>query len=49
MDKGAWQAIVHGIAKSWTRLSDTGEELGKPISEAHTEVWTGDKILREIS
>ena len=22
MDRGAWQSIVHGIAKSWTRLSD---------------------------
>jgi len=22
MDKGAWQAIVHGVAKSWTQLSD---------------------------
>ena len=22
MDKGAWQAIVHGVAKSETRLSD---------------------------
>ena len=22
MDRGAWQAIVHGIAKSQTRLSD---------------------------
>ena len=21
MDKGAWQAIVHRVAKSWTRLS----------------------------
>ena len=21
MDKGAWQATVHGVAKSWTRLS----------------------------
>ena len=21
MDRGAWQAIVHGVAKSWTRLS----------------------------
>ena len=20
MDKGAWQAIVHGVSKSWTRL-----------------------------
>ena len=22
MDRGAWQAIVHGVAKSWTLLSD---------------------------
>ena len=22
MDRGAWQATVHGIKKSWTRLSD---------------------------
>ena len=22
MDRGAWEAAVHGIAKSWTRLSD---------------------------
>ena len=22
MDRGAWQAVVHGVAKSWTRLSD---------------------------
>ena len=22
MDRGAWQAIVHGAAKSWTQLSD---------------------------
>ena len=22
MDRGAWQAIAHGVAKSWTRLSD---------------------------
>ena len=22
MDGGAWQAAVHGVAKSWTRLSD---------------------------
>ena len=22
MDGGAWEAAVHGIAKSWTRLSD---------------------------
>ena len=22
MDRGVWQAIVHGVAKSWTRLSN---------------------------
>ena len=22
MDRGAWQTIVHGLAKSWTRLSN---------------------------
>ena len=22
MDKGAWQATAHGVAKSWTQLSD---------------------------
>ena len=22
MDRGAWLAAVHGVAKSWTRLSD---------------------------
>ena len=22
MDRGAWSAAVHGVAKSWTRLSD---------------------------
>ena len=22
MDRGAWQAAVHGVAQSWTRLSD---------------------------
>ena len=22
MDRGDWRAVVHGVAKSWTRLSD---------------------------
>ena len=22
MDRGVWQATVHGVAKSWTRLND---------------------------
>ena len=23
MDRGAWQLTVHGVTKSWTRLSDS--------------------------
>ena len=26
MDREAWRAVIHGVAKSWTRLSD-GTEL----------------------
>ena len=22
MDRGAWHVAIHGVAKSWTRLSD---------------------------
>ena len=22
MDRGVWHAVVHGVAKSWTQLSD---------------------------
>ena len=25
MDREAWSAAVHGVAKSWTRLSDSTE------------------------
>ena len=28
MDRGAWQAKDHGLAKSWTRLSDYYFHLG---------------------
>ena len=25
MDREAWRAVVHGVSKSWTRLSDLTE------------------------
>ena len=25
MDKEAWHAVIHGVAKSWTQLSDWTE------------------------
>ena len=29
MDRKAWSAVVHGVAKSWTRLSDWTELMGE--------------------
>ena len=29
MDREAWRAVIHGVAKSWTRLSDWTELKGK--------------------
>ena len=29
MDKGAWQAIVHGVAKSWTQLKQLNKHHPK--------------------
>ena len=31
MDRGAWRAIVHGVAKSWTRLSKNGSVSGARV------------------
>ena len=46
MDSGAWRAAVHGVAKSWTRLSDFtfflsvvpfGEGNGNPLQCSYLE------------
>ena len=36
MDREAWRAAVHGVAKSQTRLSDFHSFLYGPISHIHT-------------
>ena len=37
LDGGAWWAAVHGVAESWTRLSD------------FTLTFTGSRILQQIT
>ena len=29
MDRGAWQATVHGVAKSWTQLNPLFESMAQ--------------------
>ena len=38
MDREAWRAVIHGVTKSWTRLSDWTELNILGISEPK---WTG--------
>ena len=33
MDRGAWQPIAHGVAKSWTQLNDSHFRMSNPISQ----------------
>ena len=37
MDRGVWWATVHGVTKSWTRLSDyTTDPLATPFDVVKT-------------
>ena len=50
MDREAWRAVIHGVAKSWTRLSDWTELKGLKFSCDSThaqyvdELWLCSKI-----
>ena len=40
MDRGTWQATVHGVKKSWTRLSD---------SHTHTHTHTHNHFTSKVT
>ena len=43
MDRGAWQAAVHGVAKSRTQLKQlvTDQGIGKPVTKERDGGMTG--------
>ena len=38
MDREAWRAAIHGVAKSWTRLSDWTDWLIEPLFPLQTQL-----------
>ena len=54
MDKGAWQATIHGVAKSQTRLNDfhfswKNKNIVKNISIINMTVLEEYKVLKVIN
>ena len=44
MDRGAWQAIVHGVAKSWTRLKDKYTH-----TQLNLSLWVKAPVMWKLS
>ena len=40
MDRGAWQAAVHGVTKSWTRLNDLHTHTHTAAVHGVAKSWT---------
>ena len=50
MDREAWHAAVHGVAKSWTRLSDW-TELNDPllyVSYSNCFIWIHSLFIQQL-
>ena len=45
MDREAWCAVIHGVAKSWTQLSDWTDWLMHTYMHARMEVGQGNSLL----
>ena len=49
MDREAWRAAIHGVAKSWTRLSDWTELNGVKSTSGHLGLVSGIYSLGGLS
>ena len=48
MDRGVWWAIVHGVAKSWTRLSDWQVD-GETVETVSDFIFGAPKSLQMVT
>ena len=52
MDREAWRAAIHGVAKSWTRLSDWTEQIADSCwctLETNTTLWSDYISMKKIN
>ena len=49
MDREAWCAAVHGVSKSWTRLSNNVIDLPDPGIEPASPALQADSLPVELS
>ena len=47
MDRGAWLATVHGVAKSWTQLSDYTRKRGLTVSTEENP-WSREEAQNNV-
>ena len=45
MDRGAWWAVVHGVAEGWTQLSDFTFTFTFPFHALEKEMATHSSVL----
>ena len=43
MDREAWRAVVHGVAKSWTRLSELSATLSR--NQINNDEWVKEENI----
>ena len=48
MDRGAWQATVHGVAKSWTRLRDFTHTQTHTHTHTHTQAQQSTESIINV-
>ena len=46
MDREAWRAVIHGVAKSWTRLSDWTEYFYSKLESSYWKLFLGVSWFR---
>ena len=46
MDKGAWQATVHGVTKRWTQLSNSASTLHSKLKH-HSQLAIPDYLSEQ--